>query len=499
MSTMTLARAVNPAQRALLATWLRNSTTGARGVLCEAVFPEMDAPVLDLLVREVRATHARYRGTPSVLIAPVPELVRGNGNDPVRPASDALDDGRLSLWERAWLAAHADPAAEPFDAFINMRVELFDLQLPVLDATGVFLLTSASLDVARERARALAASTERPTLMWMEGDNDRGPWIHWLAGTAGATLPTVAATAADGDDVLAALRGEWSQVNELTPLRERRTHQRPLRVAAEATMLAHMLRQLWTHREGAGPAVDVLRKSLAVLFSHWGSTPSDPWHAGLRVGARVPLLGLVAHFAAASGQPVDPLALLYEQRAHNPHLVTPPARTFTLPPEVDDAFAAYEALLDEALALGGRFTRAFHDGGHTLRLVQIAPAAVAHDATHDATARVSGQGLRFRCVVNGSEAATFALPVVAGETVGALKQRVATQQSPPPASFFGLRNGERYLKLVEDVQSLLGSDGGASFDVVWSTCSHGAPAHPVTGESTCFWDGSGGPVDNPEY
>jgi hypothetical protein len=491
----TLSRAVNPAQRALLASWVRHSP---RAMLCDATFPEIDERVLNMVLGEVRATHERYRGTPSVLIAPVPELLRGNGNGnrdgdgPVRPASDALD-GRLSLWERAWLAAHADPSAQAYDAFINMRVELVDFQLPVLDHAGVFVLTSASLDVARERARALAASTDRPTLMWMEGDNDRGPWIHWLAGTPGATLPTIGATSADGDDVLAALRGEWAQVNELTPLRERRTHQMPIRVAAEATMLAQMLRQIWTHREGAGPAAGVLRKSLAVLFSHWGSTPTDPWHAGLRVGARLPLLALVAHFSSVAGDVVDPLTLLYEQRAHNPHLVTPPTRTFTLPPAVDEAFTAYEALLEEAIALGGRFTRAFHDGGHTLRLVHLGPAP-----TPTETPSVNG-GLRFRCVANGTTIATFALPVVEGETIGALKERVAAQPSTPHAEFFGLHGGGRYLKLVESVQSLLGADGGASFDVVWSNCSHGAPAHPVTGASECFWDGSGGPVENPEY
>jgi hypothetical protein len=30
--------------------------------------------------------------------------------------------------------------------------------------------------------------------------------------------------------------------------------------------------------------------------------------------------------------------------------------------------------------------------------------------------------------------------------------------------------------------------------VAWSTCSHGAPMHPITGESTCFWDGGEAPA-----
>jgi hypothetical protein len=39
------------------------------------------------------------------------------------------------------------------------------------------------------------------------------------------------------------------------------------------------------------------------------------------------------------------------------------------------------------------------------------------------------------------------------------------------------------LKLVEIVAA-------HDIDVSWSTCSHGAPMHPLTGESACFWDGS---------
>lgn len=517
---VTLAHAVNPSQRALLATWLRNSATGARGALFEQAFPEMDAQALDLLLREVRATHAKYRGAPSVLIAPVPEQLRGSSNarGPVRPVSDGLE-WRLSLWERAFIAANADvPAAASNEsiaqlagndaerlkavaAFTDLRVELFDLfglfpKPPVLDTAGVFLLTSTSLDEARARASAIAFTT-RTSLMWTEGGNDRDPWIHWLAGTPGATLPTVAATDADSPAVLAALRGEWAQVNELTPLKERRTHLRPIRVASEETMLTHMLRQLWTHREGAGPTADVLRKSLAALFSHWGSAASDPWHAGLRVGVRLPLLGLVARFCAVAGDVVDPLALLYEQRAHNPHLVTPPVRTFTIPPDVDEAFTAYEAVLEAAIALGGRFTRAFDDGGHTLRLVQVAPPEPPR-APEDPYAGVNG-GLRFRCVVNDRAGATFALPVIPGETVAALKERMGANASTPGAEFCALSSGGRYLKLVESVDALLGKDGGASIDVVWTTCSHSAPANPMTGASTCFWDGSGGPVENPEY
>lgn len=83
---------------------------------------------------------------------------------------------------------------------------------------------------------------------------------------------------------------------------------------------------------------------------------------------------------------------------------------------------------------------------------------------------------------------TFDLPPLANETVAELKERVSPMARQHPC-FFVLRAGPRPLKLIESVAALLGDDG-ATFDVVWTTCSHGAPAHPITGESYCFYDGA---------
>lgn len=104
--------------------------------------------------------------------------------------------------------------------------------------------------------------------------------------------------------------------------------------------------------------------------------------------------------------------------------------------------------------------------------------------------------LRFRLNPHRSASPIeFELPRVAGETVADLKIRVSERAGPHP-SFFLLRRAETPLKLVDEVDIVLPGDDGA-IDVLWETCSHGAPAHPITGESPCFWDGGGpaGDVD----
>lgn len=98
--------------------------------------------------------------------------------------------------------------------------------------------------------------------------------------------------------------------------------------------------------------------------------------------------------------------------------------------------------------------------------------------------------------VDASSGVAFELEVVDGESVGQLKARVSARVGPHP-SFFVLRAGGRPLELVEPIGVLV-SDEGATLDVAWNTCSHGAPAHPITGESPCFWDG-GEPPSVVEY
>jgi hypothetical protein len=81
----------------------------------------------------------------------------------------------------------------------------------------------------------------------------------------------------------------------------------------------------------------------------------------------------------------------------------------------------------------------------------------------------------------------FELEAIDGETVAELKARVSAQVGPHQA-FFALRLDDRPLALVTAVSDLSMGDEG-SIVVAWNTCSHGAPAHPITGESTCPWDG----------
>jgi hypothetical protein len=93
----------------------------------------------------------------------------------------------------------------------------------------------------------------------------------------------------------------------------------------------------------------------------------------------------------------------------------------------------------------------------------------------------------------------FELDAVDGETVADLKARVSAEVGPHQA-FFVLRMDERPLALALPVSDLFAGDGGdePSIVVAWSTCSHGAPMHPITGASTCFWDG-GEPQGVVEY
>ena len=104
--------------------------------------------------------------------------------------------------------------------------------------------------------------------------------------------------------------------------------------------------------------------------------------------------------------------------------------------------------------------------------------------------------LRFRLnPVDASSNIAFELAAVDdNETVGGLKERVSERVGLHPA-FFVLQAGGRPLKLSERVVEL---SGVTVIDVAWETCSHGAPKHPITGESPCFWDG-GPPSSVVEY
>lgn len=421
----------------------------------------LDPLTLERLRAEVRAMRARYRGTPSVLNAPF--AMRGNGGPP-RPVEDGPGH---SLWEWAWLII--DRESNPADAFAALREEYKGH--PVLHIVGVVLLASATLDEARERARVLASL---PATTWQEGMNDRGPWVKWLAGQR--PLPPVSATPGD-DAVVAALEGDWARCTRLTHVRDREPQSSAIPIGDEQVMHVQLLRQIWSRHKRHSPDVDVLKKSLATIFSHWGRTTSDACYAGIAVGSRLPLLGMIARLAE-----MDPLALLFEQRQLNRHLMEPPARAFTLPKDVDDAYAAYEALLTEAITHGGTFTRA-PDLQAGVTLVPVSA--------------VNGRQTMMTFRVNPSSSSTsFVLPVVPGETVAQLKERASVQAGPHHDCFLLEGNG-RALKLVESVDALLGG-AGVTFDIRWETCSHSAPAHPITGVSTCFWDGSR-PSDDAEY
>ena len=153
------------------------------------------------------------------------------------------------------------------------------------------------------------------------------------------------------------------------------------------------------------------------------------------------------------------------------------ARTFTLPKDVDDALAAYEAQLSEAIAHGGWFTRvgALHED---LALAPLVPLAETTD-TSDVT-------LHLRVLPSNAPPSGFSLWAIPGETVAALKTRISLRAGPHE-SFFVLRCNGRPLKLAEIVDTFVAA-GNVIFEVVWTTCSHSAPTHPITGESSCFWD-----------
>jgi len=103
--------------------------------------------------------------------------------------------------------------------------------------------------------------------------------------------------------------------------------------------------------------------------------------------------------------------------------------------------------------------------------------------------------LRFR---TGTPTVSIELPEIDDETIGALKDRLHERNVPHPV-YFVVKIDGRPLKVVERVAAVIAASGdGATFDVEWKTCSHGAPMHPITGESPCFWDG-GGPSAPVEY
>jgi hypothetical protein len=297
---------VTPAQRALLSRWLPMNPDGARGLLMELFYPPLDAARVASVLSEVREQRAHFVGAPSLLVAPVPI------------------HGALSPWQIAWLVVDREPTDAA--AFAALRARLS--WKSALDVFGALLLTSDSLEIAQRRA-ALASTL--PSSTWLEGAHDNAPWAMWLLGAS--PLPTTSAT---GDlAVTAALSGRWHDVDKLLPKKVRRSYPRAVRIGPRELMHAQLL-----------------RASLENLFRHWGRETRDEWHDGIDVARRLPLLGLIAALAQ-----VDPLALLYDQRRHNAHLLAPPPRTFTLPVDVDAAFAAFEAVLESARAHGGTHAR----------------------------------------------------------------------------------------------------------------------------------------------
>jgi hypothetical protein len=286
--------------------------------------PPFDAASLASALAEVQQTRAQLAGSPSLLLKPY-----GIGED-------------LSDWQVAWLIA--DRAATDEQALAELRAR-FDYG-DALDAFGIFILASASLEQARARV-ALAAKES-----WKErlSNDDRSAWVRFFAGAE--SLPKDGATSRHYFEVVGALNGDWAEVDRRLPKRVRRDYPRAIRVGPDEVMREQLMRQLWMHHRRGKPIAAVLRASLQSLFTHWGRRTSDDRYSGRAVAARLPFVGLVAAVTKE-----EPLALFYEQRQWNQHLMSPPPRTFTVPEDVDDALAAYESVLARVVATGKSFQR----------------------------------------------------------------------------------------------------------------------------------------------
>lgn len=312
-------------QRNLLGAWLPANPDGARGLLMEYMFPDLDAAGIERILHEVCEIRARFAGTPSLLVAPAPMIGQ---------IHSVGDGSYLSYWERAWLLIDREP-----DTPTQLAALREHFTGDPLDTLGVFLLASPSLEVAGERVHFAATL---PADAWRFEGRDRAPWVHWLAGTQ--PLPNTA----DDQAVTAALQGDWAKCSDLMPDRVKRAYPSKIRATSQDLMHGQMLRQLWMHAKTKKPSLKVLGGSLNTLFSHWGYNVRSAWHAGMNVKSRLPLLGMVARLTKQ-----QPLELLHLQRVGIPHLIKPPPRTFTLPREVDDALETYERILATALAAGG--------------------------------------------------------------------------------------------------------------------------------------------------
>jgi hypothetical protein len=286
---------------------------------------------------------AKVRTCLSVLRSPRSMLdVRpalGRGRSYRKPGETVLTS--LSPWEEAWLIVDRMKSAGRLRSPLAAAKEVQEaLSTSLVNAISIAILCLESATEGQELVKAVAADlSPRP--------RDRA-WIVWLAD--GGALPASVTEELAGETpmkpLVAALRGNWAQVETLLP----KTFCKPFPKAVQPTgtrMHGQFLAQLASHAVRGAPSREVLDASLATLFGFFGVDKTSAWWDGHDVMTRLPLLALHAR----ERQLASPGALLlHAQRRLNSHLTEPPAATFVGPLDVIAAVEKLEGVLAAAAA-----------------------------------------------------------------------------------------------------------------------------------------------------
>jgi hypothetical protein len=315
-------------EKKLLIEWLPHGSSlpkhyrGVRGLLAEHFFDPMQPHEVEALLSDLKRYLATLRDKPSTLIAP---------------------GMRLSPWQRAWLIVDQHRSAGSLSSVITAD----KLCMSRLNALCVAVLCLEDPGEARAFVCAAAAI---PDDDWVEyalskhtGKNLRA-WVRWLAGQE--PLPSrFEESLSPGVD--AALQGRWADAFAEMPAKLQKSFPKPIPRGPLDLMMGKLLCQVTSHAQRRDPKVAVIEESLGTLFCFWGRKTADPWWDGSNVSDRLPLLALVAQFTSR-----DPLELLHDQRRHNPHLMSPPPRTFTPPEDVMAVLGKLEQILEQAQKAG---------------------------------------------------------------------------------------------------------------------------------------------------
>ncbi|MDB4962050.1 MAG: hypothetical protein JWP01_2049 [Myxococcales bacterium] len=265
----------------------------------------------------------------------------GRGRSYRQPGATVLT--YLSPWEEAWLVVDQMKSAGRLRSPMMAATELqAELRTSLVNAISITILCLETPTEGHELVKAVAVDPSSPA-------HDRA-WLRWLADGSDDALAAGLTEDLAGETpmqpLIAALRGNWAQVETLLPKSFRKPFAKPVQPSG-TRMHGQFLAQLASYALRGEPSRDVLDASLAALFGFFGFDKTSAWWDGQDVMTRLPLLALYARELQLTSAGA---LLLHAQRRLNSHLTEPPARSFFGPPDVIAAVEKLERVLATAAA-----------------------------------------------------------------------------------------------------------------------------------------------------